>query len=67
MEKFGLLNLLKAIDGLNAADKQADGVQPPAKNSPPEEEPPQNRLPNVVYEKLLVHEAMSNRLKNKKK
>ncbi len=66
MEKFALLNLLKAIDGLGkdtkpteepAAGRPADAAQPPRARE---------ELPNFMYEQLLRHEAVSNRLKNRR-
>ena len=67
MEKFGLLNLLKAIDGLKGST-----VEPTEAVSPEERKPiavkkePNADIPNFMYETLVRHEAMSNRLKNKK-
>lgn len=67
MEKFGLLNLLKAIDGLNAAQKETTAPSPAPEKTAETKRDDAFGAPNVVYEKLLVHEAMSNRLKNKRK
>lgn len=70
MEKFALLNLLKAIDGLNKAEKGNDGGKP-AEEAAQKPKPAENiygdgGLPNFMAEQLLRHEVMSNRLKNKK-
>ena len=63
MEKFALLNLLKALDGLNNNASDAPQPPPPDKKADPVEN---GGLPNFMYETLLKHEAVSNRLRNKK-
>lgn len=68
LEKFAILNILKAIDGLkglSATEKE---------QSPPPDEPVQSsasdkktgEMPNIMYETLMRHEAVSNRLRNKR-
>ena len=75
MEKFALLNLLKAIDGLNglksddsdpspAADVHREEKAEAADTAPKKTASPE--LPNFMYETLVRHEAMSNRLRNKR-
>ena len=72
MEKFALLNLLKAIDGLKNAQPQQNTATPPpptrSTNSKISEqtEPPHHEMPNIMYETLMRHEQMSNRLRNKR-
>lgn len=67
LEKFGLLNLLKAIDGLKSAPTAEKEPSAPADNPPQESVQAQNAdLPNFMYETLVRHEQMSNRLHNKK-
>ncbi len=79
MEKFALLNLLKAIDGLQGA-KSAGAREPsssPAANAPS----PNERSSadgkyindgsnsgdgNLLYSTLMRHEEISNRLRRKK-
>ena len=67
LEKFALLNLLKAIDGLknlSTAEKEA----PPAPPTP-QEAPQTNQngdIPNIMYEALVRHEMVSNRIRNRK-
>lgn len=72
MEKFALLNLLKVIDGLKNAQTRQNTA---AETTPPTAEPPvkhsvsetaDNPIPNLMYETLMRHEQISNRLKNKK-
>ena len=67
MEKFELLNLLKAIDGLN--NVPTDEKEQPSPPSSPSQNPPESvggEMPNIMYEALLRHETTSNRIKNKK-
>ena len=70
MEKFALLNLLKAIDGLKSVPgEQNEGATPPSTPHSAQPKQPANdggELPNFMYEALLRHEATSNRIKNKK-
>lgn len=74
MEKFALLNLLKALETLTApknADKngQPDGTPPPpsAENAPSEQAPFQEKQTiNVMASVLERHEAMSYRVNNKR-
>ena len=63
MEKFALLNLIKAIDGLNSV-KPAEKEE--AKNPQEENLQPPENTPNVIMEALIRHEKISNRLKNRK-
>lgn len=68
MEKFALLNLLKAIDGLK--NLSGGEKEPP----PPAPQPPQGAssasqntaMPNIMYEAMMRHEAVSNRIRNRK-
>ena len=66
MEKFALLNLLKALDGLkNLPEGDAAGKQttaPPTRNDKTAEK----NTPNIMFETLMRHEQVSNRLKNKR-
>lgn len=68
LEKFALLNLLKAIDGLKSLSTGEKESPPPAQ--PTQQTAPQtnqNRdLPNIMYEALVRHEIVSNRIRNKK-
>ena len=76
MEKFALLNLLKAIDGLKNAQKSQNAaaeppVPPPPAAAPNAENsdgsvPITGNMPNLMYETLMRHEQMSNRIRNKK-
>lgn len=70
MEKFALLNLLKALQSLS----QQNQSQPAAQTAPAEKQPepatppppPENVYPNVMASVLERHEEISNRLKNKR-
>lgn len=72
MEKFGLLNLLKAIETLSppSDSKQTGSEQPAAPPVPPKPnaEPKPERTAdteyNVMASVLERHERISNRLKN---
>lgn len=74
MEKFALLNLLKALETLSPADKKPKNDEPaqaPAETK--DEKPAQTEKPQTVYPENNVmasvisrHEQISNRLKNKK-
>ena len=69
MEKFALLNLIKAIDGLSGAEKTASADGERENSSAPAEQNIQGnteQLPNFMYEALLRHEAVSNRIHNRK-
>lgn len=69
MEKFALLNLLKALDGLKSAQKTLNPSAETAAKAPPAEQAvrePAGDMPNLMYETLMRHEQMSNRLRNKK-
>lgn len=76
MEKFALLNLLSALNSL--APKQSEGQPSPTetteaasapydapRKSAPAENPPAP-YPNVMASVLERHEAISNRIKNKR-
>lgn len=74
MEKFALLNLLKALETLSPADKKPKNDDPPQTESETANEKsaasqksaavyPEN---NVMASVLSRHEQISNRLKNKK-
>ena len=67
LEKFALLNLLKAIDGLQR-EKTAENAPSAPSNQPPvpEQQTKKEDMPNFMYETLLRHETISNRLKNRK-
>lgn len=69
MEKFALLNLLKAIDGLQNGNSEEPNAQTEEIKVTPAPQPPQAPqadMPNFIYETLMRHEAMSNRLKRKR-
>lgn len=73
MEKFALLNLLKVIDGLkkaqngqNAQEETASAPPPPPAEKPAVKETAAGDMPNLMYETLMRHEQISNRIKNKK-
>ena len=68
LEKFALLNLLKAIDGLKSISNTEKETSTPA-SPPPQETTQTNKngdLPNIMYEALMRHEIVSNRIRNKK-
>ena len=68
MEKFALLNLLKAIDGLkslsNEGKEPATPTPPTAKTDTAAKQTAE--IPNIMYEALMRHETVSNRLRNKR-
>jgi len=79
LEKFALLNLLNALNTLASktpakgatadsraenAETAADGAQKPVKDTVPAEQTV--TYPNVMASVLERHEAISNRIKNKK-
>lgn len=68
MEKFALLNLLKALDGLqkpqNAEKPQNSTPAEGEKKTPADKDT--GELPNIMYETLIRHESLSNRLKNRR-
>lgn len=72
MEKFALLNLLKAIDGLKNAQPMQNPVSPPPATGSPVAEKAETKtqqpmqMPNIMYETLMRHEQMSNRIHNKR-
>lgn len=74
MEKFALLNLLNALQTLSAPknsgeNAQSDGAAPPppvSAASPKPNAPPQDKPLNVMQSVLERHEAMSNRVKNRR-
>ena len=67
LEKFALLNLLKALDGIKNLSGGENGNKS-AENSPTAPDAPkrQDQPPNILYETLVKHEQVSNRLKNKR-
>lgn len=74
MEKFGLLNLLKAIQTLSppaGTEETADGARAAAteRNNPTSSAAPINaeiQVPNVMASVLERHETVSNRIKNRR-
>lgn len=72
MEKFALLNLLKAIDGLKRTPNEQNNAAetPPARTQsaekPEQIEPQGAEIPNIMYETLMRHEQLSNRIRNRK-
>ena len=68
LEKFALLNLLKAIDGLKSLSNGEKETPPPAQPTPQTapQTTPNGDLPNIMYEALVRHEIVSNRIRNKK-
>ena len=72
LEKFALLNLLKAIDGLkslSAVEKEAPSAAAPTQQPTPQQAPQTTQtvdLPNIMYEALVRHEIVSNRIRNRK-
>ena len=75
MEKFGLLNLLKAIETLSppASDNQTDTEKqvapPPLRNATTEVTPVHGdaMVPNVMASVIERHEMISNRIKNNRR
>lgn len=68
LEKFAILNLLKAIDGLKGLSAtEKEQTPPPAEpvQSPPATQK-NSEMPNIMYEALVRHERVSNRLRNRK-
>ena len=68
LEKFALLNLLKAIDGLKSLTNVENEAPTPAQQ-PPQAAPQTSQngdLPNIMYEALVRHEVVSNRIRNRK-
>ncbi len=74
MEKFALLNLLKALETLSPADKKPKNDDPPQtepetaneKSAAPQKSAAVYPENNVMASVLSRHEQISNRLKNKK-
>ena len=74
MEKFALLNLLNLLQGLapnqgGAQTPDEQSPQPPLNAQPappPQQEQAVNSYPNVMASVIERHEAISNRIKNKK-
>lgn len=71
MEKFGILNLLKAIETLTpppAAEKTAENEQPAAPPRPTEQPaPPAVEKHNMMATVLARHEEIANRVKNNRR
>lgn len=71
MEKFGILNLLKAIETLTpppAADKSAETEQASAPARPAEQpSPPAAEKHNMMATILARHEEIANRVKNNRR
>lgn len=71
MEKFGILNLLKAIETLTpppAADKSAETEQSSAPARPAEQpSPPAAEKHNMMATILARHEEIANRVKNNRR
>lgn len=70
-EKFALLNILKALEGIsmqNSGNKQEENGSSDSAVPEQEKAVPQavNTYPNVMASVLERHEAISNRVKNKK-
>lgn len=77
MEKFALLNLLNLLQGLApnqgggqtdaASDEQPENFTFNSKPAaPPAQEQAQNAYPNVMASVIERHEAIANRIRNKK-
>ena len=67
MEKFALLNLLKAIDGLKDLPRVENEPPEPTTAAPQKQSDGDGvEIPNFMYEAIVRHEAVSNRLRNKK-
>lgn len=67
LEKFAILNLLKAIDGLKSLSAEEKAPSPPpATATPSATEQKNGDIPNIMYEALMRHETVSNRLRNRK-
>lgn len=72
MEKFALLNLLKAIDGLKSAQQTETAAASATPRADPNAAAKQTdsvqafKTPNFMYEAILRHEQVSNKLKNKR-
>ncbi len=68
LEKFALLNLIKALDGIkNLQSGQKGAADPPPPPPAAAENTDGNRAaPNIMFETLLRHEQVSNRLKNRR-
>ncbi len=66
-EKFALLNLLNALGKLSSPDKDKEAAANVNAARPPEEPPaPQQTQNNMFAHVLERHEAISNRIKNRK-
>ncbi len=59
MEKFGILNLLKALETLAPAAETAQTEKIVQKS--------ENELPNMMAQALLRHEEIANRVKNNRR
>lgn len=71
MEKFALLNLLKAIDGLSKAQNgktpaENAPAEPRKENADPPPAPQSADGQNLMYSALVRHETISNRLRAQK-
>lgn len=74
MEKFGILNLLKALETLAPAAQKLDGDEN-ARTAPAAEtvqtektvQKSENELPNMMAQALLRHEEIANRVKNNRR
>ncbi len=74
MEKFGILNLLKALETLTPAAQKQDGdenarTSPAAETAQTEKtvQKSENELPNMMAQALLRHEEIANRVKNNRR
>lgn len=74
MEKFGLLNLLKALETLTPKNNTTSAGQPDAETPPPAAKPaapapePEPDLEhNVMFKVLSRHEQTANRIKNNRR
>ncbi len=75
MEKFALLNLLKALETLapkqnsgQSSDKNFEETKPPVPNAQQKPDSVQTlEIPNVMASVLERHEAISNRIKNNRR
>lgn len=69
MEKFALLDFLKAFQTLtanNAAEKEVSTPPPPPAPSASPAAPPPGYARNVMADVIARHEEVANRIRNKK-
>lgn len=66
LEKFAILNLLKAIDSLKSPPIEEKEPSAPSATPPPAPKTASPEMPNIMYEALMRHETVSNRLRNRK-